>query len=439
MFGQRIEEEFSNDPGALQGVRPARGSRALLWVIVLGIAGFFGWAQMFEIEEVVRGPGRVVPAQQVQVVQSLEGGIVRAISVRQGMVVDAGAPLVQIDDTGFAARQGELAEQETALQAEAVRLRAEASGAEAVFPEALRARAPEAVAAEEQVLRTRRLQLETELAVLADQRAQRAGELETLRAEEAKIRAVLAPLTAEIALTEDLAARGVVPEIEVLRLQSRKADLEGDLAIGAARAPVLEAALREAENLIGAARSAFVLTAQERLTNVQRDLAVVEESLRAATDRVTRTQLRAPVRGTVNRVTTTTIGEVVQPGAPVVEIVPLDDSLLIEVEIGPRDVAFVTPGVSASVKLTAYDYLIYGALEGEVTQIGADTVLNADGVPVFRAEIRTGDSFLGDPDRPLPILPGMQASVDIRTGSRTVLDYLAKPLLRAQSEAFRER
>ena len=161
--------------------------------------------------------------------------------------------------------------------------------------------------------------------------------------------------------------------------------------------------------------------------------------MRAATDRVDRTQLRAPVRGTVNRINATTIGAVVQPGAALVEIVPLDDSLLVEVEIGPRDVAFVRIGVPASVKLTAYDYLIYGALEGVVTRIGADTVLNAEGAPVFRAQVRTEQSFLGDPDTPLPILPGMQARVDIRTGQRTVLNYLAKPLLRAHSEAFRER
>lgn len=439
MFGQRLEEEFANDPGALRGVRPARGTRALLWVIALGIGAFGFWAYTFEIEEVTQGLGRVVPAQQVQVVQSLEGGIVRSIDVTEGDIVAAGTPLMQIDDTGFSARRGELLEQEAALLAEAARLRAEASGDVDAFPPDLAARAPAAVAAERRILTLRRAQLETELRLRADQRAQRAGELATLSAEMTKIAAVLEPLREEITLTEDLVTRGVVPRVELLRLQARRADLEGDLAIGAARLPVLEAALREADGEIGSARSAYVLTAQQRLAEVRRDLAVVLESLRAATDRVNRTQMRAPVRGTVNRIYATTIGEVVQPGAALVEIVPLDDSLLVEVEIGPRDVAFIRPGVPASVKLTAYDYLIYGALEGVVTRIGADTVLNADGAPVFRAQVRTEQSFLGDPDAPLPILPGMQARVDIRTGQRTVLNYLAKPLLRAQSEAFRER
>jgi adhesin transport system membrane fusion protein len=182
-----------------------------------------------------------------------------------------------------------------------------------------------------------------------------------------------------------------------------------------------------------------VLTARQRLAKLQLELAVVQETLRAANDRVRRAQLKAPVRGTINTINATTIGAVVQPGAPLVEIVPIDDSLLIEADLGPRDIAFVKTGEQASVKISAYDYLVYGALEGEVVRIGADTIETNDGVQFFRVIVRTDKSYLGSEENPLPITPGMIASVDIQTGQKTVLSYLAKPIMRARSEALRER
>ncbi len=182
-----------------------------------------------------------------------------------------------------------------------------------------------------------------------------------------------------------------------------------------------------------------MLTARQRLAQLQVELAVVQETLRSANDRVTRAQLRAPVRGTVNTINAKTIGAVVQPGAPLVEIVPLDDRLLIEADLGPRDIAFVKTGERASVKISAYDYLVYGALDGEVIRIGADTISTREGVEFFRVIVRTDRSFLGSEEDPLPITPGMIASVDIQTGEKTVLSYLAKPILRAQAEALRER
>jgi adhesin transport system membrane fusion protein len=233
--------------------------------------------------------------------------------------------------------------------------------------------------------------------------------------------------------------RGLVPEVEILRLQSRIAELSGDIAVSEASEPRLRAAILEAENEIDAARAAYVLTARQRLAILQLELAVVQESLRSANDRVTRAQLRAPVRGTINRVNATTIGAVVQPGAALVEIVPIDDSLLIEADLGPRDIAFVTTGEKASVKISAYDYVIYGALEGEVIRIGADTLAREDGTEVFQIVVRTEKSYLGTEEKPLPITPGMIASVDIQTGEKTVLSYFAKPILRARGEALRER
>jgi adhesin transport system membrane fusion protein len=395
----------------------------------------------FEIEEVTRGMGRVVPSTELQVVQSLEGGIVAGLEVFEGQMVEAGDILVRIDDTRAGAERGELLEREAALMAEEARMRAEAAAAEAIdLPEGLAARAPLAVAAEHAVFVSRRAQLQAELRVLEDQAAQRRASLREVEATRGKLEGQLLPLRAEVALTEDLVRSRAVPQIELLRLQSREAELAGELAVAGARIPALEAAIREAESQIAAARSAYTLQAQERAARIQVELAVVREGLRAAEDRVVRTSLRAPVRGTVNRIHTTTAGAVVQPGAPILEIVPDDDRLLIEAEVRPEDVAFLRPGDPASVKITAYDYLVYGSLPGEVVRIGADTVSDSEGREFFQVAVRTATNALPGADgQTLPIGPGMVAQVDIQTGSRTVMSYLLRPVMRARAEALRER
>ncbi len=443
MFGTPAEEDFVNDTRAARGRRGGGGASAtwLLFVLMAGLAGFVAWAATHEIEEVTRGTGRVVPSSDVQVVQSPEGGIVSEIAVRAGEVVEQGAVLLRIDDTEAEAGRGELEERQAALLAEAARRRAEAEMADDIaFPDGLGARAPGPVAAERAVFLSRRAQLDSEIRVLQDQRAQRAAERAELDATVEKLERVLAPLTEEVALTADLAQRGAVPEIELLRLRSRTAELQGDLTVARARRATLDASIRETESRIAAARSSYRLTAQERLARIQVELAVVQESLRAAGARVTRTALRAPVRGTVNRVHVSTRGAVVQPGAALVEIVPADDRLLVEADIRPEDVAFLRVGDPASVKITAYDYLVYGALPGEVIRIGADTVTNAEGAAFFQIEVRTETAELGGPGgEALPIGPGMVAQVDIQGGRRTVLDYLLRPIRRAGAEALRER
>ena len=438
MFGA-TDDEFLNDPRRSGRVRTRGGGWWLILLILAGIGAFLAWAAMFEIEEVTRGTGRVVPSQQVQVVQSLEGGIVRRIDIRAGDVVEAGQLLMQIDDTALSSQRGELLRQEAALLAEELRLRAEVAFDRAPdFPEALRARAPDAILAEMDVLTSRFDQLDREIVVLEAQRDQRRGDLAELLAERAKLETVIAPLREELDLTEDLAASGAVPRIELLRLRSRLAELEGDLAVGRAQEPNLIAAIGEAEAQIEVARASYVTAARTRLARLGVELAVVRESLRAAEDRVTRTDLRAPVRGTVNALNVTTVGQVVQPGAPLAEIVPEGGALEIEVTVPPKDVAFIRPGDPASVKISAYDYLVYGALDGEVARIGADTQRDSEGREFFRLTVVTDRTDLGSGEESLPVTPGMTATVDIQTGRRTVLSYLIQPVLRLRSEALRE-
>ncbi len=440
MFGRGPEADFLNDIAAAEAGTAGRGAWGLLIALVLGLAGFFWWAMTYEIEEVTRGQGRVIPSMQVQIVQAPDAGVVTEIAVAEGQSVAAGDRLIAIDDTSAAAEEGGLQERKAALDAERLRLLAEAEGAETLdFPEELSARIPATVAAEQDVFTTRRRQLAQEIEVLRNRLDQRRGDLAELEASRARAEAILAPLDDEIALTDDLAARGVVPEIELLRLRARRAELSGDLTTSDARAPRLRAAIEEAENEIAAATTAYALAARERLAKVELERAVVAEALAAATDRVTRTEIRAPVAGIVNRVAVATLGAVVQAGTELVEIVPAEDGLLIEANIRPQDMAFLAPGDTASVKISAYDPLVYGALQGTVVRIGANAIETRDGEPFFRVVLRTASDALGTAENPLPIIPGMVATVEIQTGRKTVLTNLAKPILRARSESFRER
>ena len=440
MFGSSQDDQFANsvhDAGAV-------GKGAGFWpIIILVNCSFliFGiWAYFSELEEVATGLGRVIPSTQLQVVQSLEGGIVRSVAVAEGDIVEKDQILAQIDDTGFSSQLGELRRKELALLAERTRLVAESNSArEITFPPELEQENSASVEAEKLVFASRYQQLDAELNVLENRLAQRRADLVELQAQRKKLEAVLGPQRREKELLDKMVKRRAVPEIEYLRFESRLAELEGDLEIVNASVPRVEASILEAENQIESTKNTYKLSAFERLAKVQAELAVVEQSLRAAADRVSRTQLRAPVRGVINKINVTTIGAVVQPGHELIEIVPLDDGLLIETDIRPQDVAFVRPGEKATVKLTAYDYLIYGSLTGEVTRIAADTTSDARGDKYYRVMVRTQKNYIGDQEDKLPVIPGMVATVDIQTGKNTVLSYIMKPLLRAKSESFRER
>lgn len=433
----RKDEEFINRPGG-------RDTDGGLWVLLLTVialmVGFVVWASYFEIEEVTRASGRVVPSSQVQSVQAPEGGIVSEIAVREGDVVEPGQILFQIDDTSVQSSLGELEQRFQALSAELIRLRAEALSADRLeFPDT-HGLNPRVVAAEEAIFETRRKQLSLELTVLRDRLAQREAEANELTAQQTSLAAVVDPLRREVEISEGLYKDGTFSEIEILRLRGDLARIEGDILILGATQERARAGIAEIETQIASAKSAYELAAQERISVVLGDLSVVEESLIAAKERVSRTALRAPVRGTINRISVTNVGGVVQPATKLAEIVPLDDSLLVEAQVSPRDVAFVRVGAPASVKITAYDYLRYGDLSARVERIGADALELQDGGSFFRVMLRTDDTALKDGSgADLAISPGMIASVDIQSGQKTVLEYLIQPVLRAQHEALRER
>jgi adhesin transport system membrane fusion protein len=326
------------------------------------------------------------------------------------------------------------------LSAELIRLRAEAASSDSLeFPQDLGLN-PRVVAAERAIFDTRRKQLQLELDVLRDRLAQREAEARELTAQQARLLSVVEPLRREVEISEGLFRGGTFSEIEILRLRGDLARTEGDILVLSATQERAASSIAEIETQIASAQSAYELTAQERISVVLAELSVVEESLIAAEDRVLRTALRAPVRGTINRVNVTNVGSVVQSGTVLADIVPLDDSLLVEAQVSPRDVAFVRVGAPASVKITAYDYLRYGDLPARVERIGADALLTEDGSSFFQVMLRTDSTFLQDENgSDLAISAGMIASIDIQSGQKTVLEYLVQPVLRAQHEALRER
>jgi adhesin transport system membrane fusion protein len=437
---------FSNDIRAAAELRTPKTARMLLITSLAMIATFLLWAHFAVLDEVKRGNGKVVPSRQTQVVQTLEGGIVGSILVQEGSIVSKGEPLIRIDDTNFAAQFGEIRERRGAMFARVLRLEAEAALRDkVVFPDDLNATAAVAVAAEQSVFAANNRKLAQDVDVVVQQETQKKKEIDELRASQTRFSETLAILGREVALTRNLYNQKVVPEIEMLRLERQATDMRGQLEVVKATIAKTEAAIEETQSKMATIRAAFRAQAENDLAKSRGDLAVLEENIKSAQDKVRRTELKSPVNGIVNKLNVTTVGAVVQPGANIMDIVPLDDTLLVEGRIKPQDIAFVRPNHDAVVKLSAYDSSVYGSLHGKVERISADTIIedkgdkNERGETFYRVMVRTEKNYLGTEQRPLPIIPGMVATVEILTGGKSVLDYLIKPARTLRDEALRER
>ncbi len=434
-----------NDSDFAAEVTAARiqGPRAVAILLLFGVVLFFvaavAWAWWAEIDEVTRGQGTVIPSSQVQVIQNLEGGILKEILVREGEMVEAGQILLRIDDTGFAASLGEQQAARYSLMGQMARLTAESEGGALEFAPELMAEARQLAINERKLFNARRADLKSQLGILRKQVDQREQELTELRGQLKQNRSSLVLLEEELQMTEPLVRSGVVPKINLLRLRREVNDLEGliqstILALPRAKSAVQEASRRIEERYLNSRSEAL-----RELNAVKAEFAQVEQSILAARDRVVRTDLRSPVRGIVKQLNISTIGGVVMPGMNLMEVVPLDDTLLVEARVLPADVAFLKPGQEATVKLTAYDFSIYGGLPATLERISADTIVDERGDSYYQIIVRTDKSELVHRGKVLPIIPGMVASVDILTGRKTVLNYLLKPILKARDRALTER
>ncbi|UXY50747.1 HlyD family type I secretion periplasmic adaptor subunit [Pseudomonas tohonis] len=413
--------------------------RLTIWTLI-GFTLFLGfWAHFAEIDEVTRGEGKAIPSSKLQKVSNLEGGIVSEMFVHEGQVVEVGDPLLRLDATRFQSNVGETDADRVAMALRVERLSAEVEGRELAIDDTLRAKAPGQAQSEEALFRSRQQQLRDEVAGLEEQLVQKQQELREFASKQGQYRNSLELLRQEIAISEPLVADGAISKVEVLRLRRAEVENRGQLEATNLAIPRAESAIKEVEQKIAETRSRFRSEALTQLNEARTDLSKAEATGKALEDRVNRTLVTSPVRGIVKQLLVNTIGGVIQPGSDLVEIVPLDDTLLVEARIRPQDIAFLHPGQKAMVKFTAYDYTIYGGLQADLEQIGADTITDEDGNSFYLIKLRTRKSHLGSDDKPLLIIPGMVASVDIMTGKKSILSYLLKPIIRARAEALRER
>ncbi|PWI32626.1 HlyD family type I secretion periplasmic adaptor subunit [Vibrio albus] len=451
------ELDYIDDKTAALLLNTPSSARLLLWMVVLFFIAAVGWAYWAEIDKVTVGTGKVIPSSQLQVVQNLEGGLVKQILVREGQQVQKGQQLLLIDDTRFRSDFREREQQVTNLTANVLQLSASIASVNIqeklnakdwensvtinfnrlTFPTSLKEAQPALVKRQTDEYRQDLENLQNQLSVLSQQVKQKQQDLVEIRARATNLKTSYDFAKRELEITQPLADEGVVPKIELLKLQRQLNDTRRELTSAQLKIPVLNAAIREAMfNRIDVALK-FRSEQQEKLNQEQDRLSALTESAVGLEDRVNRTTVVSPVTGTIQKLYTNTVGGVIQPGMDLVEIVPTEDSLLIEAKIAPQDIAFLRPGLPAIVKFSAYDFTRYGGLEGELEHISADTIQDEEGNSYYLVRIRTDKDEFGT-NGELPIIPGMTTSVDIITGKRTVLDYILKPIITARYTAFRE-
>ena len=432
-------EWLSRHGSDLDHLRPKGLSHIILIAIVLFFTIFVLWANWATLEEVTRGEGRVIPSRQVQVVQNLEGGIVAEIMIYEGEIVEKDQVLMRIDNSRAQSDYTERRARYLALLASSARLDAEINESAIEFPALVLSEDRELAQREMRLFEARQEQLDTELEIQRRQTEQREQELAELNTRLEQYARSYDLSSKELKITEPLAQRRVVSQADYLRLQRTVNDLRGEYEQTKLAVPRAESAVRESQQRIEAIYSTFRQEALRELTATQAEIAGLRGVVSAGEDRVNRTEVKSPVRGTIKQLNFNTIGGVIQPGEDLLEIVPLEDSLLVEAQVRPADIAFLHPGLPATVKITAYDYSIYGGLDGQVENISADTITNEQGESFYRVRVRTEESALGSEENPLSIIPGMTAQVDVLTGEKTVMDYLLKPILKARDHAMRER
>lgn len=429
--------DFATDADlAMLRQEPLR-ARVLLRSIGIVFAVFVMWAAVAQLDEVTRGEGKVIPSRQVQILQSIDGGLVSEILVREGEIVQPEQLLIKIDETRFVSSVKENLAQYLGLVARAARLRAISEGKPFVPPAEVMKEDPSIVEQERQFYEARNDELTAAVSIARQQLNQRHQELNEAQAKRAQATQGYELTSKELSVTRPLINSGAVSEVELLRLERDVSRYRGERDMASAQISRVQASINEAQRKIEEVELTFRNEASKELSEVMSKLNSLAEGSVALSDRVKQSSIRSPVKGTVKRLLVNTVGGVIQPGKDMIEIVPLEDTLLLEARVLPRDIAFLRPGQPVIVKFTAYDFSIYGGLDGTLEHIGADTVMDEKGNAFYTVRVRTSKPGFGDAN--LPIIPGMIAEVDILTGKKSVLAYLLKPVLRAKSVALTER
>ena len=412
----------------------------LTLVIALFLIIFVLWAHFTVLDEVTRGVGQVIPSQKVQMIQNLEGGILQEITVQENQIVNKGDILIRIDNAMAASQYRDAFTKAAEHEAAIVRLNAEIEGkSEITFSDQFKEADPQVLEDQKSIFRAHRQQLQAELNVLRSQHSQRQQEITEMQSRKKQLERSLVLAKQQRDIAKPLVDQGVYPRVEYLSVERDISSLQGDIDALRLAIPRIRQAANEASRRIEQRRAEVKAQALDEKNSHRGELKSLQEIMSAGEDRVTRTDVRSPVRGTVKQINLNTLGGVVRPGESILEIVPLDDTLLIEARIRPADIAFLHPGQKAMVKITAYDFSIFGGLEGFVEAISADTIEDDNGESFFKVKLRTKKNAITYRNEELPIIPGMTASIDILTGKKSVLAYLLKPILRAKQNAMRER
>ena len=413
--------------------------RSVAWPIMLLLAVLSIWAGFAQLDQVAVATGEVVPQGKIKVVQHLEGGIIEQIHVSEGSVVRIGDPLVRLDlATSGVNRKELLARLDSALLRRA-RLLAESSGAALALPSDAVARQSNVADAERQAYAARRRELESTLGVLKQQANQRELEVQELEAKRKSAGTNLGLARERLKMSTSLLEEGLTARMEHLRLQAEVESLEGELQALGPALPRARAAVAEAAQRLKEGELRFQRQARDELGDTEQTIARVQELLAQATDQGVRAEIKSPIDGVVKKLRYNTIGGVVAPGEAVMDIVPTGEKLVIQAKLSPIDRGYVNSGQPALVKVSTYDFVRYGGLSGVVSQVAPDASTDKSGAFYFEVVVETDKAYLGDLAGTLPITPGMQATVDIHTGTQSVMEYLIKPVLKLREEAFRER
>jgi adhesin transport system membrane fusion protein len=433
------DNEFMEELEAATRLKPSETSHYLLIAVASLMAAFIIWSSSSEIEEITRGSGQVVPTQEIQVVQSFEGGILEDVLVSEGETVKKGQTILKISDVAFASEERGAEARALSLKAKKARLEAEAKGIEFEIPEEIKEKFPDIARNEEALYRSRKEELENAKSILDNKIASARAGLGEVQAKINRLVESRRLLNEELAITKEMVAKRAVPKLEEIRLNRELSTISGQIREASEEKSGLQAELRQAEREREDREAKFKSQVLGELNEVETQISQLSESLTAMGERVSRTEIKSPVDGVVNKIMIKTIGGVIEPAMKVAEIVPLDDDLKIIARVTPQEIAFLRPGLDTNIKISAYDPQRYGSLDGKLVRIGASSVTDREGDIFFETEVRADKNYLGTEEKPLPITPGMVAQIEIITGKRSILSYLMKPVLRAKDVALTER
>jgi len=411
----------------------------LSFAVFMMIVAFMIWAGSAVLDEVTRGIGQAIPSQQVQVIQNLEGGILEAILVAEGQIVEKGDVLVRLDNTVASSHYRDAFAKSIEHMAAISRLTAQVNKTDITFPQEVADHDPQITKEQLNIFEAYKNQLSLELKILRSEYNQKIQEIKEIKGKQTELNKSLKLAREQKKIAEPLMKKGLYSRVDFIKLDRDVVGLQGQINALKLSLPRLKNAAEEAQERMAQRRAEASSLAYEEISRRRIELNSLKQTIAAGQDRVTRKDVRSPVRGTVKQIIINTIGGVIKPGEPILEIVPLDDTLLFEVQIRPADIAFLYPGQKAKIKISAYDFSIYGGMEGVVEQISADTIIDERGDSYYKVKLRTETNAILHHGTQLPIISGMTASVDILTGKKSVLDYLMKPILKASQNALRER